>query len=231
MAPNKAVVGGASADRRYFFFEEVAHLASVGLSELIHLAAHGCFPAYVLADNWDALAFIRNDETGNWVQASPSMPCGVSGPLRLYPSDLQRLEGNPAAIITKLMGDTAGYDEHEPEEDWQYRLVGDGVSLDVSKLVMMANDLQTLNGVIAPAKRVADSDRPLGTRERVTLLKIIAAIATDAHLDLSHITKLSVSLSASTESLGTPVSPKAIENHLKAALAIVDIPKKSEANK
>lgn len=204
----------AEVARRYFEIEEVATKAGLSVAEIIHLAAHGDFSLYVLADNWDALAFIHNEETGRWEPASAQRPNFVSGPLRLYPCDLQRFEGNPAAVIQRVIGDTVGCDEHEPDDEWEYRLVGNGISLAGCKLVLMAADFSGLQ------ENDVAQEKPLLTKERNTLLKIIAALAHEAECDLHHATKSSESLSALTTDMGIRVCPKAIENHLKAALSL-----------
>lgn len=58
-------------------------------------------------------------------------------------------------------------------------------------------------------------EKPLGTRERDTLLTIIAALAKDAKIDIAHASKAAASIENLTETMGTPVSRRAIEEHLK----------------
>jgi hypothetical protein len=64
----------------------------------------------------------------------------------------------------------------------------------------------------APAKQ---SDKPLGTRERATLLTIIAALAKEADIDVTQPSKASTTIEALTQGLGTRVAARTIEDHLK----------------
>lgn len=63
----------------------------------------------------------------------------------------------------------------------------------------------------APEKHV----KPLATRERDTLLTIIAAMARAAKIDVSQPGKAALSIEAITDELGAHVSKRAIEDHLK----------------
>lgn len=136
---------------RYSPIDEVAAKSGTSVLEIIHAAAHGDFPVYVLADNWKVSAFTMDQESGTWMPASPK-PSSYTGPVRLYPRDLMRLEANPSAEITELMGDTAGYVGYEPDEEWQYRLMDGPISLNKCMLVMMAKDLNPLRKATAKQK-------------------------------------------------------------------------------
>lgn len=58
-------------------------------------------------------------------------------------------------------------------------------------------------------------ERPLGTRERDTLLTIIAALAKEARLQIDQPGKAALFIEGLTNQLGSPVSKRAIEEHLK----------------
>ena len=58
-------------------------------------------------------------------------------------------------------------------------------------------------------------DKPLVTRERVTLLTIIAALAHEIGIDISKASKAGSIIEVLTEKLDARVSARAIENHLK----------------
>ena len=58
-------------------------------------------------------------------------------------------------------------------------------------------------------------DKPLVTRERVTLLTIIAALAKEANIDIAKASKAGSIIEVLTEKLDARVSARAIENHLK----------------
>lgn len=58
-------------------------------------------------------------------------------------------------------------------------------------------------------------ERPLRTTERTTLLTIIAALAKEAKISLSHPSKAAELIANITERNRTPISKRAIEEHLK----------------
>lgn len=64
-------------------------------------------------------------------------------------------------------------------------------------------------------------DRPIGTRERDTLLTIIAALAKEAKIDLGTPSKAASLIEGMAAQLGAPVSKRAIEDHLKNIPAAV----------
>ncbi len=60
-------------------------------------------------------------------------------------------------------------------------------------------------------------DRPLGERERATLLTVIAALAKTAGIDVSQPSKASGQIEAlTTQALGIRIPARTVENHLKA---------------
>ena len=68
-----------------------------------------------------------------------------------------------------------------------------------------------------PAPTYASLDRPLGERERATLLTIIAALVKTAEIDVSQPSKASEQIEALTiEALGIRIPARTVENHLKA---------------
>ena len=58
-------------------------------------------------------------------------------------------------------------------------------------------------------------DKPLGERERATLLVIIGALAEKAKIDVSHPTTAAKTIMRSVELLGAKLSRQAIERKLK----------------
>lgn len=58
-------------------------------------------------------------------------------------------------------------------------------------------------------------EKPLGTRERDTLLTIIAVLAKEAKLQIDQPGKTALYIEGLTNELGAPVSKRAIEDHLK----------------
>ena len=71
--------------------------------------------------------------------------------------------------------------------------------------------------VPAQAPTSASLDRPLGERERATLLTVIAALAKTAGIDVSQPSKASGQIEAMTiQALGIRIPARTVENHLKA---------------
>ena len=63
--------------------------------------------------------------------------------------------------------------------------------------------------------REAQTEKPLYTRERDTLLTIIAALAKEAKINIHTPGSAALSIEDLTDKLGAHVSKRAIENHLK----------------
>lgn len=59
------------------------------------------------------------------------------------------------------------------------------------------------------------AERPIATKERKTLLTIIAALAKEAKINANDPGKAALSIESLTQLMGTPVSKRAIEEHLK----------------
>ena len=58
-------------------------------------------------------------------------------------------------------------------------------------------------------------DRPVGQRERTTLLVIVAALAKLARIDVAKPSSAATSLESQTALMGARVAARTIENHLK----------------
>ena len=99
----------------------------------------------------------------------------------------------------------------EPE-DPDYFYPAEGLPSD-SVLVVRVSALEALKARIAQVD--APAEKPLGTRERTTLLVIIAALAKLAGLDLNRTTKAATAIEAETTRMGVRVSARSIEDHLK----------------
>lgn len=208
--------------RFYYTIEEFAESRSIKVADVIHWGAHRKLSVYVLTSNWSACAFLWNSGTDAWVQASIGQLL-LSGPHRLYPEDLLRYEADPATVVS-VVGDSGGMLESEPEEAVEYRLEGSGISLSGCKLVVFPQDFNE----VAHSYREPVAEKPLATRERNNLLKIIAALAYDAGYDLTHASKYAGSLSSLMHSMEIPLEPKAVQGHLERARAIGAKPPKKE---
>lgn len=81
--------------------------------------------------------------------------------------------------------------------------------------VLMADELDRFVASMLPKKNAVGLDKPLSTRERDTLLTIIAALAKLAKIDTSQPGKAALAIEGMTDELGAHVSKRAIEDHLK----------------
>lgn len=79
----------------------------------------------------------------------------------------------------------------------------------------LAQMLPTRIGRTGGRETPASNERELGTRERTTLLTLIAALAADAGIDVSKHSQAGDRIAALTQRLGAPVAGRTIENHLK----------------
>ncbi len=211
-----------NVNRRYFDIDEIANITGLKVADIIHMAGQGDFPVYALADQWMAKAYVHNLESGKWEVASPRDGGLISGAVRLYPNDIQGYEGNPLARISRCGRNANCIDPDEPDDDWEFRLKGEGVAFANCKLVVMTSDIEGID----PQAPVVE--KPLQTRERNNLLKLIAALAQASGHDLKQATKSSIALESLIDGMGMSLEAQTIEKNLKAALSISSksLPKK-----
>ena len=69
-----------------------------------------------------------------------------------------------------------------------------------------------------PPKAADALDKPLKERERTTLLSIIAALAVEADIDLSHPSTAASSVVAKLQLMGIRLGKTTVEVHLKKAI-------------
>ena len=69
-----------------------------------------------------------------------------------------------------------------------------------------------------PPKSADALDKPLKERERTTLLAIIAAMAAEAKIDLSHPTTAASSVVERLQLMGIRLGQTTVEGHLKKAI-------------
>ena len=97
-----------------------------------------------------------------------------------------------------------------PKSDGYYP--AGGLPDDSTLVVRTANLMSFMQMISAPADV---TQKPMGERERTTLLTIIAALAKEIGIDISKPSKAGGLIGNLTEQLGAPVSPRTIEDHLK----------------
>ena len=88
-------------------------------------------------------------------------------------------------------------------------------------IVVRTTELDALKAHLGPSSssgkdKPSSMDKPLGQRERLTLLKIIRALAREANIDISKPSKAAESISATTDTFKSGrVAPRTIAGHLK----------------
>jgi hypothetical protein len=80
-------------------------------------------------------------------------------------------------------------------------------------VVVRTSELQKLEAFISEPE--PEADRPIGRRERSTLLVIVAALAKLARIDVAKASSAAASIESQTALMGVRVAARTIENHLK----------------
>ena len=93
-------------------------------------------------------------------------------------------------------------------------------SFNNTSVVLLGTELEAFVASFAKVSATNDadpteSDKPLSTRERKTLLVIIAALAKEADIDLSKPSKAAILIEAMTETIGARVDHMTIESKIK----------------
>lgn len=128
----------------------------------------------------------------------------------LAPSALSLSDPTQHSVRLKDFAAWAAYMKWSPFPE-RFAAMADSQSInDFSKrLVMLTSQKEN-------AERQPKSvEKPLGTRERNTLLVLIASLAKLANLDLSKPSKAAAVIAQASEQIGAPVDVRTIENHLK----------------
>ncbi len=135
------------------------------------------------------------------------------------------LKGLTGAFI-KRDGDKWSPRQLNPRVDFSHK--ADCAWPDGCELAFKKEDLDRLAtmlkiGTPTPAPEAAEkSDKPLGERERTTLLVIIAALAAEADIDLSHPSTAAARIEEMTGRLGVRVTARTAEDHLKRVRKLLD---------
>ena len=213
-------------EKEYYKLNEAASILECSSEDIIHLGANDKLPIFALAYGWwvelyycDYSPYSEYDPEERFLHVKEDFrtlgpPFPVSGPVRLYTQTLKRYEASHSAAARRFVAPRI---DDGPEGIYEYRLCAEGrgkpqrdVALSTCVLVVTAKDLQALKD-----PQLINSERPLGKRERDTLLNVIAALAKVAKIDLSMPTKAAGIISKQTELMGTKVATRTIENHIK----------------
>jgi hypothetical protein len=89
--------------------------------------------------------------------------------------------------------------------------------VDIKMTGIRGDDLKSLLAFVEGKNKrtIPKEEKPMSTKERGTLLTIIAALAKEAKIDISKPSKAAGSIETLTDQLGAPVAKRTIEEHLK----------------
>ena len=124
-------------------------------------------------------------------------------------------------------------DERDPDksDEWildSWYALQTPMTLDIviSKAVFFLTEVASYEERHSEEYQPRCEQKPLGTRERDTLLTIIAALAKEAGFNIDSPGKAAVAIENLTELVGTRVSKRTIEDHLKKIPAALEVRKK-----
>jgi hypothetical protein len=89
------------------------------------------------------------------------------------------------------------------------------VVVNAENLPQVWKDFIKVQEQLTQSDTAVNEDRPIGTRERNTLLVIIAALAKEANIDLTKPSKAGELIANMTQKLGAPVDHATIEQKIK----------------
>lgn len=92
---------------------------------------------------------------------------------------------------------------------------------DFLDLWLKAEDIEPLRRAVCPG-RALEPEKPLGTRERRTLLTLIGVLCSANDIDLAKPSKAAGVVAALADRQGLRISQRAIENHLKVVDEAID---------
>jgi hypothetical protein len=195
-------------DKKYYALDELAAQFSCHVLDLVHLGATAKLPLYALADGWWMelwhLETYELDPHGGperkliRERSKKASPQSITGPVRLYPASLARLEANPAARESEFMAsgppdDHTDFDDDEKViEDlgYEYRRVmkldgeqQDGVPLANCRLVVMDDDLQLVHKLLANKTVMSQTKEKRLLREIALLSVLLSEKANNLKID------------------------------------------------
>lgn len=202
-------------EKSYYFLEEIESLHKVSISDLLHFGANDRLPIYALADSWSAQAYVLDGGGSRWVLVSKEV-INLSGPVRLYSDTLRTLEAGNRAVFAKV-GEWLCPEHPEPDDRLvEYRLEEGGISTENCKLVVLGRDISRL------LDRRESNAQDLTTKERNSLLVIVAALCVEHGYPLDEPHKAAVAIQKLCELRGTPLSENTVATYLKAARELLE---------
>jgi hypothetical protein len=209
--------------KKYYSFAELAARFQCSEQDILHLVIERQITPSFYLDGMHCLEFqINRDEDQDGVHLFPS-------PLDNWESKTDELQcrtwltGFHYLVWMQRKGVSeceflyASKSSESPDEgDIVYEIERQLCLQDVQKNgVVMADELARFESIHDKNVDSSPTNKPLTTRERDTLLTIIAALCEAARISIDPPGKAALFIEGLTDSMGTHVSKRAIENHLK----------------
>ena len=215
-------------EREYYLLDEAASRVGYKASDLVHFGAIGKLKIFVLMPGCSATEHIWDDDPEENEFACEQRdleesPANVKllGPQQLPRSILREMEAGIDPVLNHV------YDPDTKNKllptIWNLNFP---VEISELRLVIFADELNRLthkpDSVDQKNTDAEFSEKPLGKRERETLLTIIAALAKENRLDVSMTSKTAGLIENMTELVGARVAARTIEEHLKLIPATLE---------
>lgn len=213
-------------ERDYTPLKQAAQELQISQEDLIHLGACGnaqiCVDVYNdtsgqsrtrVDDGYDSSKTLDGQKSvvdselityDPWKTRANEMPPGFYE----LPMDVLRMFESPDTVSVEL------YEAYKKDDiDWWCIEFYKPPKIRLHNLYLLKSEMQRLRN--SPAADLTAIKQPLRTKERDTLLVIIAALAIEAEIDLSKPSKAASLIEGLTAQMGSPVSKRGIEEHLK----------------
>lgn len=218
-------------EREYFLLGDAASRAGCSANDLIHFGATGNLVLCALMvgnpateHDWDSDPEENEFACEQYAEDGP--PKGrLYGPMQLPKYTIRQLEAGADDLIHYV------YEPSSRKDSKQFFPIiwnlDTPVPISDFRLVVLAEDLKKLSEVPTnetQQNHVSKSSlqKPLGERERITLLVIISALAKEAKIDILKPSKAAELIDRLTQTLGARVAARTIEDHLKRIPAALE---------
>ncbi len=175
--------------KKYYRLDEAAEVLGNGYkpADLIYLGVHENLPIYVLAADWNVGVCIRgktdaDSDEGDWAPAArPTFVAAftdrLDGLQRLHTKTLSKFEANPEAIVQSFTLERTDDEGSSKLYEYQFgenlgTIPSSEAAIDVRCLVITAEAVAVLQ-----KQQKAVGEKPLGSLERNTLLKLVIGMA------------------------------------------------------
>lgn len=203
-------------EREYYLLEDAAVKAGCTSNDLIHFGAIGKLELCALMQGnpatehcWDS-GPEENEYACEQYEDTPARK-NIYGPYKLPRYVIRNIEAGAIGLIHYVYAPNIWPDIWHLDEP---------VPNSVLRIVVLAEDLKKFSDVPASDAQPEHNskspmEKPLGERERASLLVIISALAKELQIDIAMPSKAACRIENMTQVLGARVVARTIENHLK----------------